>query len=91
MGRNQIIHRCKQSFLHIYFSPDFRLADRSPVCCCRVDPACRGMGTLTDLRVFLVNFYGNLLCYDSVDLLLTVFLFTIVFVGFLVFLFTTMI
>jgi hypothetical protein len=49
------------------------------------------MGTLTDLRVFLVNFYGNLLCYDSVDLLLTVFLFTIVFVGFLVFLFTTMI
>jgi hypothetical protein len=52
------------------------------------------MGTLPDLQVFLVNFYGNLLCYDSVDLLWTVFLSTIVFVGFvgfLVFLFTTMI
>jgi hypothetical protein len=45
------------------------------------------MGTLPDLQVFLVNFYGNLLCYDdSVDLLLTVFLSTIVFVGFVGFL-----
>jgi hypothetical protein len=90
MGRNQIIHRCKQPF-HICFSPDFRLAYRSPVYCCRFDPAYRGMGTSPDLRVFLVNFYENLLCYDSVDLLLVVFLSTIVSVVVLVFLFTTMV
>jgi hypothetical protein len=49
------------------------------------------MGTSPDLRVFLVNFYENLLCYDSVDLLLVVLLSTIVSVVVLVFLFTTMV
>jgi hypothetical protein len=49
------------------------------------------MGTSPDLRVFFANFYENLLCYDSVDLLLVVFLSIIVSVGFLVFLFTTMV